>query len=227
MTTHNITQILITVFACFLSIGAMKYTPIKKAVGIKEKVKCFFMSTSGETVYFILMFVCMVAVSILIMHFYNKNTLIFNIKRIVILSVLWIAAFFDKKSYRIPNKLILLGLVLRVVILVFELIYARNAELVSVLILEIIAAAAMVVLSLLCMLITKNGIGMGDVKLFLVMGLYLGVKGIIPSMMLSMLVTFFVAVTLLVMKKKNRRDYVPFAPGIMVGTMLAIGLTGA
>ena len=108
--------------------------------------------------------------------FYENNTVLFNIKRMVLVSLLWIAAYFDFKSYRIPNKLILLGLALRTVILMFELVFERE-EILYICVSELIAAAILLVMSFVAMFVVKNGLGMGDAKLFAVMGLYLGIQG--------------------------------------------------
>ena len=110
MTLQSAAQFGLMTVLCFVSIGAIKFTPIRKCEGFKNRIKCYFKSTPKETAYFIIMFAATVAVNILLITFYKDNSLIFNMKRNAAMAVLWIAAYFDAKSYRIPNKLIITGL---------------------------------------------------------------------------------------------------------------------
>lgn len=226
MTLQNAVQLGLAVALCFISLGSIKFTPIRKCSGIKSKIECYFKSTPKEILYFVIMFAATVAVNILLIVFYKNNSLIFNMKRNAVISVLWIAAYFDAKSYRIPNKLIILGLIYRAVLLIFELIFQREG-LLKVVLNELVAAVIMLVISFLCMLIIKNGLGMGDAKLFMVMGLLLGLVGVMSATVVSLFATFFEAIFLLVFRKKGRKDAIAFAPSILVGGLLAIGFLGA
>ena len=63
-------------------------------------------------------------------------------------------------------------------------------------------------------------------KLFIVMGLLLGVRGIWGAMFLSLIVSFFAAIFFLITKKKSKKDEMAFGPALAIGTFLAIFLTG-
>ena len=71
--------------------------------------------------YVIAMLVVLCFMSVSLVQIYPSNTLIFNIKRIVLLGILFCAAYIDYKEYIIPNKLILIGLFARCVIWFVEL----------------------------------------------------------------------------------------------------------
>jgi leader peptidase (prepilin peptidase)/N-methyltransferase len=156
---------------------------------------------------------------------YAENSFLFNIKRICLLSILWPAACADYTSLRIPNPLIIAGCAYRVIIFAFELFFeseglpTRGAS-------ELIAAAAIVAAALLCGLVVKNSIGFGDIKLFIVMGLTLGLDGIWSAVFVSLVISFAVSAVLLAAKKKKRGDVIPFAPAIMAGTYISVFLTG-
>ena len=79
---------------------------------------------------------------------------------------------------------------------------------------------------LIILLIFKNSIGMGDVKLFALMGLYQGLLGVFNSVFFSLIVSFFISIILLMLKRKNRKDVIPFGPSIYIGTVVGIFLTG-
>ena len=72
----------------------------------------------------------------------------------------------------------------------------------------------------------KNSVGMGDVKLFAVIGLYQGLWGAVNSVFFSFIVSFINAVVLLITRKKKKSDVIAFAPCIMIGTVMAISFAG-
>ena len=69
----------------------------------------------------------------------------------------------------------------------------------------VIGAAVIGLFFLLISLVFKNSMGMGDIKLFALMGLYQGLWGAFNSVFFSLLVSFFLALGLLISKKKKRR----------------------
>ena len=156
---------------------------------------------------------------------YEDFTVWTAVKRLALLSVMWPVALTDYKSYRIPNAFIIFGLVCRVLIFPFELIFSEPGVW-QVLLGEVIAAAAMLLAAVLCALLIKNSVGFGDMKLFIVMGLLLGTQGIWSAIFLSLIVSFVVAVILLATKRKTRKDAIPFGPALVIGTYLAAYLTG-
>ena len=91
----------------------------------------------------------------------------------------------------------------------------------------VIAAVGILVLLCIMRLIIKEGIGFGDIKLFVVMGLYYGIRGSVSSLFLSFVVSFVVSIFMLITKRKNRKDYIAFAPSILVGTLLSTLIVGA
>ncbi|MCK5884543.1 MAG: prepilin peptidase [Bacteriovoracaceae bacterium] len=68
----------------------------------------------------------------------------------------------------------------------------------------------------------KEGLGLGDVKLFAALGIYLGPLGIITNVFLSCMLGSIVGV-LLILTKKMSRDYpIPFGPFIILAASLQI-----
>lgn len=166
-----------------------------------------------------------IAIACFFMYMYADNTLVFSLKRFALLSLLWPVGLIDLKTLRIPNVFVLTGLIYRAVLIIPELFLERNM-LWGNLLEEIVAVAAITAAAFLCAVCFKGSIGYGDIKLFIVMGLLLGMRGIWSSMFLSLFVAFVIAVVLLITKKKGRKDVVPFAPAIMIGTYLSVILTG-
>ena len=166
-----------------------------------------------------------IAASFLFCTVYKDNGILMSMKRLALLSLLWPIAYIDFKSFRIPNAFIIYGAACRVVIFAFELILNSDTVWMTLLS-EVIAAAALLLASVLCALIVKNSVGFGDMKLFLIMGLMLGMDGIWGAIFLSLLVSFFISAFLLITKKKTRKDAIPFGPAIVIGTYLSVCLSG-
>lgn len=166
-----------------------------------------------------------IAIAIFFMFMYSSNTVLFSLKRFCVLSLLWPIGLIDFKTYKIPNRFILIGLIFRAVLIIPELLFEKE-YLVGNLITEVVAAVAVSLAAFLCSICMKNSIGYGDIKLFIVMGLLLGMNGIWSAVFMSLIVAFFVAIFLLAMRKKEKKDLVPFAPSIMIGTYISIVLTG-
>ena len=111
------------------------------------------------------------------------------------------------------------------IILFVELLISTDFVWITV-VSEVIATLALLIAMCLCRICIKNSIGYGDIKLFIVIGLMLGLEGIWGAVFMSLLVSFFVALFLLICKKKKRTDSIPFGPAIALGTFLSVFLTG-
>ena len=66
-----------------------------------------------------------------------------------------------------------------------------------------------------------RGLGMGDVKLALFMGLLLGWPKIILAFYIAFIVGAIIGVILMLLKKANRKTMVPFGPFLIGGTLVS------
>jgi leader peptidase (prepilin peptidase) / N-methyltransferase len=86
----------------------------------------------------------------------------------------------------------------------------------------LIAGAAAFTFLLLAVLIHPAGMGMGDVKLAGVMGLYLG-AAIAPALLIAFLFGSMVGVAILLRQgARGRKQAVPFAPFLALGAVVAL-----
>lgn len=146
-------------------------------------------------------------------------------KLLTLILILFPTAAVDYKIKKIPNKFLIAGLILRMVFYIFEFIQSfENAF--SVLKDNLLAVVIYGVFFLLLLLVFKNSIGMGDIKLFALMGLYQGIWGTFSAIFFSLVVSFFVSIYLLITRKKKKKDTIPFGPSILIGTFLSICLSG-
>jgi leader peptidase (prepilin peptidase)/N-methyltransferase len=115
----------------------------------------------------------------------------------------------------IPNKLTLLGTVLAPLVLAFTAPDAIPEHL--------IAAAAAGGFFLLTVLAYPRGMGMGDVKLAFVLGLFLG-RAVVPALFLAFLVGTLVGAVIMARKgaAEGRKTAVPFGPFLALGGVVAL-----
>jgi leader peptidase (prepilin peptidase)/N-methyltransferase len=89
----------------------------------------------------------------------------------------------------------------------------------------VVGAGALGLVYLLLYLIPGGGLGFGDVRLGVLLGLYLGWLGwpaVIGGALLPWLVNGPVIVVLLLARRIGRKSRVPFGPAMLVGALLAI-----
>jgi leader peptidase (prepilin peptidase)/N-methyltransferase len=119
---------------------------------------------------------------------------------------------FDLKI--IPNKLTAPAAVLAVALgAVLEPSYLPE---------QLAAGAGALIFFLLPALVHKKGMGMGDVKLVGVLGLYLG-RNVAPAIMIALVVGVVVGAAVVAMKgmSEGRRTKVPFGPFLALGGLIA------
>lgn len=174
-------------------------------------------------IYSIIAAVINVAVACIAKTVFHES--IFEILRILaLLAVLWACAWTDKKSFLIPNIVLLLGLLVCILFFAVECFIAPDSLRYNIFS-ALAAATAVLIISLLCRLISPNAIGFGDVKLMMLMGLYLRFGRMWSAMLFSVIVAFVYSIFLVVVKKANRKTEMPFAPILLAGTMLSLILS--
>lgn len=162
---------------------------------------------------------------VVMMMVYPEQTPYGIFRDMTVVSIVWMAAVMDYKFYVIPNETILAGAIMWVILTVYKAIAFR--ELVLTDLME--EACAFVVLAIalgVCLLLMKNSIGMGDVKLLLLLSLYLGMADLFSIVFLALLCAFVGAVVALIRKTKSRSDAMPFGPFLFVGTYFGMLLSG-
>lgn len=166
-----------------------------------------------------LAFVCCISVicSALAGFSYSSDAAIADLcRQIAAALTLQSAMIIDSKTRVIPNALILLSLGIGVLILTLEYILARDSFLMSFP-MSIAGFICCIVLFYVLARLTKDGLGMGDVKLISCMGLLLGLSSTLVAVLLSLILCSAASVVLLLGKRKNKNDRIPFGPFLFAG----------
>lgn len=157
---------------------------------------------------------------------YYKEELPVILKASTIVVILWVCAWTDYRRYLILNRILVLGLMLRLVWgLADFLIYSRE-DFLFILASALIAGGMLGAASLLCRVLSPQAVGFGDIKLLILFGLYTGVDLAAGSLIYTFLILFFVSAVLLILKKADRKTVIPFAPFLLAGTAVSSFLSG-
>ena len=86
----------------------------------------------------------------------------------------------------------------------------------------LLAAAVGFGLFLALAVLSRGGIGGGDVKLAAVLGLWVGMERLAVALLVAVVLGGVVAGVLLVLRSRGRKDTIPFAPSLCTGTALSL-----
>lgn len=145
------------------------------------------------------------------------------VKYCLLMGALVIIGYEDFKEKKIPNKWLLVLAGIRGILLAAEAVL-YPAFIWDNIKFTLSGAAAGGILLFFAYVISRHGIGLGDVKLFAVMGLYLG-AGLIYLVILAALVTAACyGVVKVALKRLKVKDEIAFAPFAAIGTIIILGL---
>jgi len=147
----------------------------------------------------------------------------YQVRLVLVIVSLAPLALIDRREHVVPNRAIIALLAGRAVIYVWEAL-TMGGSFVDMIRAEVVTAAIIVGFFATLSIVGRGGIGMGDVKLFGVLTLYLGTQLALASILASLLVSFAVAVTALATRRLTRKDSFAMVPSIAAGTVLAVVL---
>lgn len=77
-------------------------------------------------------------------------------------------------------------------------------------------------LFLVVYILSKNGLGGGDVKFIAVAGLYMGLPAVLSTIFIGSVLASIVGISLLLLKKISRKDTLPLLPFLYIGIILSV-----
>ena len=197
--------IIITIYTLLLLVASLLY--VKKRYSIEKGA----LTRTAFKAYWVLLAIT-AAVLLLFVTLSIQYSLRNELLKLPVLmrwtTLLWglyLLAYIDYRERLIPNFLICVLLIARVAFLGCDLIsdpeYWR-----SILLYPLIGAGIGGVILAVAMLLSRKGVGMGDVKLFITIGAYVGSMEIIATLFYTFVVSAVVGIVLLLMKKVKLRE---------------------
>lgn len=151
-------------------------------------------------------------VTVLLYVFFGLTLQFFFV--VVITFMLIIITFIDIDHKLIPNRIVIAMLSIG---LIYELV-VRPVSLLDALIGFFAASVPLLIIAFL----SKGGIGGGDIKLMAVVGIFLGWKGVLLALFIGAVTGAIIGIIGMILKKKKRKDVIPFGPFLCLGILVAI-----
>lgn len=136
---------------------------------------------------------------------------------------LLIIAVIDWKEQIIPKKLTTAGLLVWVIFVILAVVVGK-ASIVHVLLFSFGGLLLGGGLFVLCRLLSKGGVGMGDIRMFSVLGLLYGMEYTFSIVFFSVLLMSVYGIAGLIMKKKGIKDRVAMGPFVWASYCICIAL---
>lgn len=139
----------------------------------------------------------------------------------LLLIIGYIAAVSDIKKQRVSNQLVLIFLVVWFLSIFPQILLNINliTELLRTAILGFAVSGG---LFLAVYTISRGGLGGGDVKFMAVAGLYLGMNGVLQSMLFGSILASLCGLLLILLKKIKRKDSIPLIPFLYGGILITL-----
>mgnify|MGYP001027172606 CR=1 FL=1 len=145
------------------------------------------------------------------------------LQRMLLIIFGYLASVTDIRSKRVPNKLVGAMAAAWILVIVPQLFFQTEKAL-AIMVSGLIGFVMAGLLFLVVYLISRKGLGGGDVKLMAAAGLYLGFNGVLPAMLYGSVLASVFALVLILAKKIGRKDAIPLVPFLYVGMLLTMFL---
>ena len=157
---------------------------------------------------------------VLVYRVYGYNTI--TLYYLLLVSLLVIITFIDLDHYIIPDELIIFG---SIGALIFNIL-GQGISIKDTLLGGLICGGGMFALiHIIELAIKKEVMGGGDIKLFGMVGLFLGVKLGLLTILLSVYIGAIYGILTIIYSKINKKEYnsmIPYGPFISVGALISI-----
>lgn len=162
---------------------------------------------------------------------YKKFGLSFSTPIYIFLTLcLIIISFIDIDTFLIPDVIVIPGIFIG---LLFSFFFPqihdmdRIESLIYSFVGVIVGGGILILLGFVGkLLFKKDAMGGGDIKLLGMIGAFCGWKSVFLSLFFASLFGTLISLILVILKKKNIEDYVPFGPYLALGAVISIFLKG-
>lgn len=192
---------------------------LKKEAG--EEVKLFAVTyDKGMFIASIIVAILSVA-GVLVMRILREKPLEEVFIYLMLMFFFFVAGIIDFKVKIIPNELIIFGLAAFIIAVLLR-VFIGGTVFLKVIYDAAVGGFLVGGILLVIALIVKTALGMGDVKMFFVAGLFLGYMNTYFLLFASVIIMAIVSILLLVTKKADRKTAIPMAPFVAVAFFLCL-----
>ncbi|NFH90743.1 prepilin peptidase [Clostridium botulinum] len=148
--------------------------------------------------------------------FYNYGLTFDFVKYSLLSSLLIVIGIIDYKTQDIYTVTIIFGVISSVIFMAIDFFVNKNS------ISTYVLGGLIGFLALAIIVIITKGMGIGDAEITLVCGLFLGIKGVIVTLFLGIIIGGTVAIIILALKLKDAKDAMAFGPCLSVASLMYI-----
>lgn len=182
---------------------------------IKDKIRKWSLK---KWVYLSYGFVSVVGGALLFINEPDKHKMLLEF---LLFQGLYLASLVDCYIKEVPNRLLLLLLGVWAIMLGIQVISAGNILVVSKVFVNFVICFAFLAV---CYLLLRRGMGMGDVKLLFIIGIYTSFTEMIQILFFGALIAFVFSMAYSARKKMDRKREYPFVPFLCLGYVINLFL---
>jgi len=138
------------------------------------------------------------------------------LKYCILISLLIVISFIDYKTQYVYRSTIIFGSICGFIFMLINFTLYRSG------VLDSIAGSIIGFFIIKMIVIITKGMGDGDAEIAAVCGLFLGVKGILLGLFLSVIIGGASGILIIILKFKNLKDKIAFGPFIAVGAFISM-----
>lgn len=140
----------------------------------------------------------------------------------IIISILLVIATYDILHLEVPDILTYLGIFFSLGFVFLKLYFTESLSLENLIPYGYAILTAAGFLGFLVLLSREKWMGMGDILLGVLMGVFLGMPSVLVGLFFAFILGSLVGLILIAAKKKKLKDAVPFGPFLVAGTLIAL-----
>lgn len=194
---------------------------LKQVKGFAPKVKTIFTRNKKEYIILAISAIACMATFLIGRYVHHHQNIFWIYRWQIAMGILVPTAVIDYNERIIPNKLLLIGTAFTLVTIAVQVAVSPDYAM-SILGNAFVGLLAGGGIFFFAALFVKNGIGAGDIKMFLLLGFLLAFRGIFNVLLYSMVISAVCAIVLLISKKKTTKDELPLAPFTLIGTIISV-----
>ncbi|EPY2278279.1 prepilin peptidase [Clostridium sporogenes] len=196
---------------CGVNIKVYNLIPVISYIFLRGKCRCCKNKISSRYPLVELL------TGILFLSIYHLCGFNFNfIKYITFVSFIIVIGFIDLDTTDVYSKTTISAILISIIYILIEKIYFGYG------IKTYIYAVLLCTTIIGIIIFTTEGMGSGDLDIYIVVSLFLGFKITAMTIFFSFIFGALIGILLIVSKRKSRKDYIPFGPFIVIASIFSI-----
>ncbi len=154
--------------------------------------------------------------SLYLLIYFEFGLTLMTLRYCVLVSILIVIGMIDYDTQFVFENTTIFGVVMGVIFIIFQELAYKNG------IMDFIIGGMAGFACIGVIVFITKGMGVGDIEIATVCGLFLGAKGILLGLFLAIIIGGIVAVIILALKFKKAKEKIAFGPFIAIGSLMSM-----